>query len=173
MRSPESYRDSGKLIRSVIRYEIWNMIRGSLLADMRHDSEEVSTLMYCSLSFPPSTSLMIGYREVLENCARRKTSARQLLGAALYSTFTKIRPVAELFIVDPNNARRLFRTYPNTLICLNIVIRSWLITVKNFMNSLKKDVFYHYVKKGTDCVTLIDVLFRVYYDVNRLGLCPL
>eukprot|EP00116_Pleurobrachia_bachei_P018480 sb/3478742/ len=44
-------------------------------------------------------------------------SVRQLLGAASYnnSTFTKIRPVAELFIVDPNNARR----YPNSLISLN------------------------------------------------------
>eukprot|EP00116_Pleurobrachia_bachei_P018254 sb/3478516/ len=41
MKSPESCHDSRKLIRSVIRYGIWNMIRGSLLDDMRHNLEEV------------------------------------------------------------------------------------------------------------------------------------
>ena len=35
---------------------------------------------------------------------RRRTSVRQFLGAASYSTFTKTRPFAELFIMDPNNA---------------------------------------------------------------------
>ena len=39
MRSPESCHDSGKLISSVIRYDIWNMIQGILLDDMKHDSE--------------------------------------------------------------------------------------------------------------------------------------
>eukprot|EP00116_Pleurobrachia_bachei_P017643 sb/3477905/ len=39
MRSPESCHDSGKLISSVIQYEILSMIQGILLSDMRHDSE--------------------------------------------------------------------------------------------------------------------------------------
>eukprot|EP00116_Pleurobrachia_bachei_P008268 sb/3468530/ len=104
--------DSGELIIIVTRYEMWNMIRGSLLDDMRHDSEEKTMQgLYCSFSFFPSTNLM-------NPC-----------------------------VPDPNNALRFFLTYPNSLIGLNIAIRSWLITVKNFMNSLKKDVFYHYVKK--------------------------
>ena len=51
------------------------------------------------------------YQEVLEECARRKTTARQLLGTS-YCTFTRVRRVAELFIVDPVKARRLFCTYP-------------------------------------------------------------
>ena len=42
---------SGKLIRSVILYEIWNVIQESLLDDMRHDSEEVSIALslYCPI----------------------------------------------------------------------------------------------------------------------------
>ena len=41
--------DSGKLISSRRRYEIWNMIRGSqsrVLDDMRHDSGKVSIAFY-------------------------------------------------------------------------------------------------------------------------------
>ena len=51
------------------------------------------------------------YQEVLEECARRKTTARQLLGTS-YCTFTRVRRVAELFIVDPVKARRLFLYLP-------------------------------------------------------------
>eukprot|EP00116_Pleurobrachia_bachei_P015035 sb/3475297/ len=46
------------------------------------------------------------------------------------------------FIVDPNNAPRFFRTYPNSLIGLNISTRSWLISVKNFVNYLKNSLIW-------------------------------
>ena len=66
---PESWHDSGDLISSVRRYEIWNMIRGSLLEvwytntivirDMEHDSGNLIRPydtrfgggFYCSFSF--------------------------------------------------------------------------------------------------------------------------
>ena len=50
------------------------------------------------------------YLKVLEECTRTQTGAKQLLGSS-YSNFKRIKPIAELFIVDPENARRLFSTH--------------------------------------------------------------
>eukprot|EP00116_Pleurobrachia_bachei_P011280 sb/3471542/ len=84
------------------------------IRDMEHDSGDLIRILV--KRFLPVEVYYNEYRKVLGDCAiRRQTSVRQLLGAAPYSTFTKIRPVAELFIVDPNIARRLFETDPYLL----------------------------------------------------------
>ena len=149
------------------------MIRGTLLDHyMTHDSEEVSlfshtltwwilaysvppstNMMSPSETLPPSWSLLQRVPESFRRLCNYETNLSQTATRSSTTFYLRLsrkirsRPVVELFFVDPNNTRRLFRTYPNSLICLNVVIiKSCLITLKNSVNSLKKGVFYHYIE---------------------------
>eukprot|EP00116_Pleurobrachia_bachei_P015725 sb/3475987/ len=88
------------------------------------------------------------YREVLEDCARRQTSARQLLGAASYPTFPKIRPVA----------RRLFRTYPNGDLSKHCQYKELFNHLEKLHELSEEGRVLSLYQKGTGCIIMIDVL---------------
>ena len=87
------------------------------------------------------------YREVLGECERSETLARQLLGT-IYTTFenqTCCR-LLSFFTRDPDNARRLFSTYLIT--DLKNYVKELLLHGKSsmIMNCPKKDPFCHYIE---------------------------
>eukprot|EP00116_Pleurobrachia_bachei_P009319 sb/3469581/ len=89
---------SGNLIRSVIRYEVLNMIRGTLFI-RRYETRFGGGLPTTMANATKAKRILVKrylpvevyyneYRKVLGDCAiRRQTSVRQLLGAAPHSMY--------------------------------------------------------------------------------------